>query len=107
MSALATWLDRHTQGAPSALRERVVAHALAEPAGVGEGLEEYLPGTLALAGRAALEHVAAHPGDRSVALDLLAADALITLALLAQAQRAPDQLGAFATSILQAVRPTT
>jgi hypothetical protein len=40
-----------------------------------------------------------------VALDLLAADALITLALLAQAQRAPDQLGEFAASLLQAVRP--
>jgi hypothetical protein len=49
----------------------------------------------------------AHPGDRSVALDLLAADALITLALLAQAQQAPGELGAFAASILQAVRPGT
>ena len=34
------------------------------------------------------------PGDRSVALDLLAADALVTLALLAQAQQAPERLGA-------------
>ena len=49
----------------------------------------------------------AHPGDRSVALDLLAADALITLALLAQAEQAPAALGAFATSLLQASRPGT
>ena len=51
--------------------------------------------------------VLAHPGDRSVALDLLAADALITLALLAQADRPPGELAAFATSLLQADRPGT
>ena len=54
-----------------------------------------------------LDRVTAHPGDRSVALDLLAADALITLALLAQAQRAPEDLARFATTILQAFRPGT
>ena len=101
MTTLADWVDQHTAGAPAALRTRVREHALAaRPA-------EPLPAALALAGREALDRVVAHPGDRSVALDLLAADALITLALLAQAQRAPDQLGAFATSILQAVRPGT
>jgi len=62
---------------------------------------------LALAGGQALEQVVTHPGDRSVALDLLAADALITLALLAQAQEDPAELGAFAASILRAVRPGT
>jgi hypothetical protein len=36
-----------------------------------------------------------------VALDLLAADALITLALLAQAQTAPDRLEEFAISVLR------
>jgi hypothetical protein len=35
-----------------------------------------------------------------VALDLLAADALITLALLAQAQAAPERLGEFAVALL-------
>lgn len=99
MSALADWLDRHTAGAPPALRARAREHALAA------STRQPLPAALALAGREALERVAAHPGDRSVALDLLAADALITLALLAQAQEAPGELGAFATSILQAVRP--
>ena len=101
MSDLARWLERHTAEAPAALRARVREHALSTPPADG------LPDTLARAGRATLERVVAHPGDRSVALDLLAADALITLALLAQAQRAPEALGAFATSVLQAVRPGT
>ena len=101
MSELASWLARHTAGAPPALRARVREQALRlEPAAD-------LPAAMALAGRETLERVAAHPGDRSVALDLLAADALITLALLAQAQRAPEELGSFAGSILQAVSPGT
>jgi len=45
--------------------------------------------------------VLARAGDRSVALDLLAADALVTLALLAQAQQAPERLGAFAAALLR------
>ncbi len=56
---------------------------------------------LALAGRRALEQVVTHPGDRSVALDLLAADALITLALLAEAQRRPERLGEFAAGLIR------
>lgn len=43
----------------------------------------------------------ARAGDRSVALDLLAADALVTLALLAQAQQAPERLGTFAAALLR------
>jgi len=39
-----------------------------------------------------------------VALDLLAADALITLALLAQAQTASDRLEEFAISVLRSWR---
>jgi hypothetical protein len=77
----------------------VLDHALAAPGA------DKLPAVLARAGREALEQVVQHPGDRSVALDLLAADALITLALLAQAQDAPAELGAFAASILRDVRP--
>ena len=101
MSAVVEWLARHTRHAPPALRDRVLHHARA-----ASGTAD-LPATLALAGREALERVTAHPGDRSVALDLLAADALITLALLAQAQRSPDELARFATDVLQAVRPAT
>jgi hypothetical protein len=46
--------------------------------------------------------VLVHAGDRSVALDLLAADALVTLALLAQAQRNPAGLASFAAEVLRA-----
>ena len=63
------------------------------------------PESLALAGRAALERVLVHPGDRTVALDLLAADALVTLALLAQAQRDPGRLASFAAEVLRAGAP--
>jgi hypothetical protein len=63
-----------------------------------------LPQSLAAASQAALNRVLSRPGDRSVALDLLAADALITLALLAQAQTAPERLEEFATSVLRTPR---
>jgi hypothetical protein len=91
------WLDRHTAHAPSALRARVRSYV----AGLTPGL---FPAQLSRAADAALNRVLAHPGDRSVALDLLAADALITLALLAQAQAAPDQLEEFAISVLRTWR---
>jgi hypothetical protein len=61
------------------------------------------PDSLASAGRRALHGVLHHAGDRSVALDLLAADALVTLALLAQAQTSPERLGAFAAAVLRDV----
>jgi hypothetical protein len=98
---LFTWLDRHTAAAPPALRSQVREHVQAVPA------ERPAPVVLAAAASRALDSVVTHSGDRSVALDLLAADALITLALLAQAQEAPAELGAFATSLLQAARPGT
>ena len=94
-----TWLDIRTSQAPSALRSRVRQYA--EVAG-GPGL----PAALASAARSALDQVVSRPGDRSVALDLLAADALITLALLAQAEAAPDRLEEFAISVLQSRLPT-
>lgn len=93
-----TWLDVRTSQAPSALRTRVRQYA--EVAG-----EPGLPVGLAAAARSALDQVLSHPGDRSVALDLLAADALITLALLAQAEAAPDRLEEFAISVLQSRLP--
>jgi hypothetical protein len=59
-----------------------------------------LSGGLARAAQNVLAEVVAHPGDRSVALDLLAADGLITLALLAQAETAPGHLEEFASRLL-------
>jgi hypothetical protein len=61
------------------------------------------PPALAASARRTLDGVLAGEEDRSVALDLLAADALVTLALLAQAQRAPGKLGAFAAALLRDV----
>jgi hypothetical protein len=92
---LADWLNRHTSRAPATLRTRVLDYALAADS------EGSLPRLLASAARAALNRALAHAGDRSAALDLLAADALITLALLAQAQSGPERLGEFAVALLQ------
>ena len=66
---------------------------------------EATPDGLAGAGGKALQRVLTRAGDHSVALDLLAADALVTLALLAQAQASPDRLGAFAAAVLRNVSP--
>lgn len=71
----------------------------------GAGPDAATPGALARSGRKALDRVLARAGDRSVALDLLAADALVTLALLAQAQASPERLGEFAASVLRDVSP--
>jgi hypothetical protein len=72
----------------------------------GSGADTLSPEALAAFGRRALERVLALAGDRSVALDLLAADALVTLALLAQAQQAPERLDAFARAVLRDVSPS-
>jgi hypothetical protein len=98
MIDLDQWLDRHTSHAPTALRQRVKEYALSAYAGAHAE-------SLAAAGQSALDRVLSHSGDRSAALDLLAADALITLALLAQAEAAPDRLEEFATSVLRTAQP--
>lgn len=95
---VADWLDRHTSQAPAALRARVTEYALAASGGTRAD-------ALAAAGHSALNRVLSHPGDRSAALDLLAADALITLALQAQAQEEPERLEEFATAVLRITRP--
>ena len=92
------WLDRHTSQAPAALRGRVREYALAASGSTRAS-------ALAAAGYSALARVLSHPGDRSAALDLLAADALITLALQAQAEAEPERLEEFTTSVLRTARP--
>lgn len=94
---LGDWLDQHTSQAPTALRARVAEYAL-------QARGSSLPHVLANAGQTALTQVLSHSGDRSAALDLLAADALITLALLAQAESRPDRLEEFATLVLRDAR---
>jgi hypothetical protein len=71
----------------------------------GVGPEAHTPEGLAGLGRKALDRVLSRAGDRSVALDLLAADALVTLALLAQAETSPARLGEFAAAVLRDVSP--
>lgn len=94
LTVFSDWLDHHTRRAPAALRARVLEYLIpgesGEPAAV-----------LAAAGRRALDRVLVRQGDRSVALDLLAADALITLALLAEAEHRPERLGDFAAGLLR------
>lgn len=89
---------RHVGQAPPSLRDRVLEHAAA----VVEG--ETVADRLAVAAERVLAIVEEHPGDRRIALDLLAGDALITLALLAQAESAPEGLGRFAEALLAAER---
>jgi hypothetical protein len=86
------WLDDQMGDAPEALRERALFYLEC-----GDGP---LPARLGRAAHAALEAVLVRPGDRSVALDLLAADALVTLALKAQAVENPAGLHRFAEELL-------
>jgi hypothetical protein len=97
MSEVVDWAEAHTKEAPQFLRARVMA--LVSMGSLPPGT---VPERLALAGRRALENVCKHPGDRTVALDLLAADALITMALLAQAELDPTTLGEFAERLQRA-----
>jgi len=97
-AALSDWLDAHTAGGPPALIARVREHAMAAPEG------ETLPERLSFAAERVLSIVEEHPGDREIALDLLSADALITLALLAQAELAPASLARFAAEVLAGER---
>jgi hypothetical protein len=78
---------------------RYLAGADAVTAGTGTAV------ALAESGRQALNRVLTRGGDRSVALDLLAADALVTLALLAQAETSPERLDDFAATVLRDVSP--
>lgn len=95
-----SWLERRTTGAPAALRNRLLHH-LDQVA-----LDPSPAEPLAALAQRVLSEVERHPGDRRIALDLLAADALITLALLARAEAAPERLGEFAMGLLTAQHPT-
>lgn len=98
-SSLGAWLEGRVARAPAALRARVIEYAGVVPPGLS------IPASLARAGTTALNRALERPGDRSAALDLLAADALVTLALLAQAEQGAAGLAGFAAEIVQAHRP--
>ena len=93
VTPLLDWFHRESAGAPAALRARA-EHYLEASDGSDDPAEE-----LAAAARRALRATLEHPGGRDVALDLLAADALVTLALKARAASDPEGLGGFAARL--------
>lgn len=86
------WFADRTDGAPMALRIRAERYFTNTAPGD-------LPGRLAGAGQAALEAAMSDAAGRAAALDLLAADALITLALLAASERNPGALARDAAAL--------
>lgn len=95
----AGWLEARGSAAPAALRERMrdaVAAASPDPR-AGDAV----PQALADAGIECLRTVLRAGQDRAVAIDLLAADALLTGACEAAAERGPAALAA----LLQAHGP--
>jgi len=94
VTAARAWIADRVGHAPSELRLRILRDIAPVEATIP------LPDALAAAGSAALERALAAPADRASALDLLAADGLITLALLAQAEVGPEGLGAFAERLV-------
>lgn len=92
MSDLSRWLGRWTDGAPAALRTRLMDVLARQPDRAPP------PERLARAAGEALEASIAAAG-RTGALDLLVADALVTLALLYEAHVRPADLAALARTI--------
>jgi len=87
------WFADRSEGAPGALRERAAAFL--------RQVEDQPEPSRRLA-RAAMDALAAaleRPSARAAALDLLAADALLTLALLRHAETHPADLAAFAADL--------
>jgi len=97
VSGVDAWLAARTEGAPEVLRQRVAAWVAKAGPGGDAGT------ALSAAGGAALEAAVLQGRDRSAALDLLAADALVTLALLARAEADPAGLAAEARRLRQDV----
>ena len=94
MTAARSWIADRVGRAPTELRDQILRDT------EGISATASLPEALASAGQAALKRALAAPADRRTALDLLAADALITLALLAQAEVRPEDLGRFAGTLV-------
>lgn len=96
------WLDARMAEAPATLRSRAERYLDAAVSGPDDAATfAHLPEQVAQAATSALDVVLAHDGGRGAALDLLAADGLITLALLAKAEQAPESLEAFATELMR------
>lgn len=92
MNDAEAWLDTRTTGAPRALLARVREWLQQSPS-------LPLADQLAHGGGSALRAAVRRGAAREAALDLLAADALITLALLESAERDPAQLAGAARAM--------
>jgi gamma-glutamylcysteine synthetase len=86
----AAWLDSRTAQAPPQLRTRMLAEIREAPT---------IPETLADAARACLVRVVREPTGSDAALDLLAADALLTHACGAAAEQGDAELAALAATL--------
>jgi hypothetical protein len=96
----AAWFADRTEGAPPVLRQRAEQYFAAAD---GANLAHRLGG----AAEVALARAIDAGSGRPAALDLLAADALITLALLAQAETDPAELGSCAATMRARMAPTS
>ena len=92
MTDAARWLHSRLTGAPPALLEAMLA-------ALPERVDQPVPEALAEGAMSLLAQVRNGSGGREDALPLLAADALFTHALEAQAELDPDGLPAFAERI--------
>ena len=96
---LPDWLDSRRPAPPPTLRAHLDRRVPPASRGGGEGA---LPDHLAAAGRDLLDRVLSHPAaGRDLALDLLAADALITYAFEAQAEEDPGRMVELAQRIAE------
>jgi hypothetical protein len=94
---LGAWLDRHIAAAPPVLRGRVATLT------IGLRSRQDIAAALAEAGRTTVERVIASQGGREEALNLLAADGLVTLSLLAEAEADPAGLARRSKALLHLV----
>ncbi len=94
MTDASAWFAARTAGAPAALRARAAEYLERVPVGGAPAAR------LAAAAQLALDGTLGRGKDRAAALDLLTADALLTLALLAEAETAPATLDRFAAALV-------
>jgi hypothetical protein len=93
VSAVRAWYEAESAGAPEVLRARAAHYLDAVPPDADPA------SGLAFAASRALAATLAQSGGREAALDLLAADALVTLALKARAQQDPRGRAEFAVRL--------
>lgn len=96
VAAAISWLEGREQAPPPALRERMREALRSAAAGGGEGADGPVEELLARGAFECLAAALAEAHDRSGALHLLAADALLTYAFEAAAERGPEAVMALA-----------